>query len=297
MAQRPDLMTRIIDALNNKALSALIGIVSLAAPVAAWVVGHVNLVLLVVGQEALILFFVVTRLWSDRTHIRLRRTNSIEAMDNPPFYDRIRSQVERSLTTEYRRIADGYLTVNGPAVPLTSVMLVDALIATETQPQRILAVDRTTDPHVLTGRREYLDANRRFIDSGGRIDRLFVVRRQDLVDEDFVRPLLKLIDHHQELGVICGLAVREHLRQQDTVDTVVFGDAAVLIEDEQGDAAYTQGRSTVFFKGIEGYSEGCTRAWEHGLGATTALRTYRDAVRPLMDAWDPQQAADVVESL
>lgn len=297
MAQRPDTLTRITDALNSNALSALIGIVSLAVPGVLWAVDHVDPELLVVLQTVLILLLVVGRVWSNRTHIRLRRTNSIEAMDEPPYYNVIRSHLEDSLVSDYRGIADGYLSIHGTEVPRISVLLIDALIETESQPHRILAVDRTTNPSLLTQRREYLDANCRFIEAGGRIDRLFVVKREHLIDRDFARDLLALVNHHRQLGVICGLAVREHLRPQETVDTVIFAHAAVLIEEEQGDAAYTQGRSTVLFKGTGTHIGHFTRAWEHSMGAPRALQTYEAAIRPLLDAWNPQEAAATVDGL
>ncbi|GAA2409649.1 hypothetical protein GCM10010433_05500 [Streptomyces pulveraceus] len=297
MAQRPDMLTRIADALNSNALGTLVGIVSLAASGVAWAVDHVNLKLIVVLQTVLILVLVAGRIWSDRTHIRLRRTNSIEAMDEPSYYNTIRSELEDSLVSDYRGIADGYLSVYGTEVPRISVLLINALIETEIQPQRILAVDRTTNPSLLTRRREYLDANRRFIEAGGRIDRLFVVKREHLIDRSFAHDLLTLITHHQRLGVICGLAVREHLRPQETVDSVVFAKAAVLIEEEQGDVTYSQGRSTVLFKGTDTHAGHFAHAWEHGMGAPAALHTYEAAIRPLLDAWDPQQAAAIVDAL
>ncbi|WP_405937489.1 hypothetical protein OG338_12975 [Streptomyces sp. NBC_00726] len=291
------MLTRIIDVLNSNAMGALIGIASLAAPAVAWAVDHVNLKLIVILQTVLILILLAGRLWSAKTHIRLRRTNSIEAMDEPSYYDAIRSALETSLASAYRRIADGYLSIHGAEVPRTSVMLIDALVETGIQPQRILAVDRTTNPSLLTQRREYLDANRRFLAADGRINRLFVVRREHLVDRDFARDLLALINQHRQLGVICGLAVREHLRHEETVDTVVFAHAAVLIEDEQGDAAYTEGRSTVLFKGIDTYVGHFTRAWEHGMGAPNALRTYENTFSRLLESWDPQEAAATVDGL
>ncbi|MEU3713646.1 hypothetical protein [Streptomyces catenulae] len=297
MAQRPDLPTRIADALNSKALGSAIGIVSLAATAVAWAVDHVNLMLIIVLQTVLNLVFVLGGIWSGKTHIRLRRTNSIEAMDEPMYYDAIRAQLENSLVSDYRRIADGYLSVHGTEVPWMSVQLINALLTTDVQPRRIQAIDRTTNPSLLTRRRAYLDANQRFIEDGGRINRLFVVKRENLLDRDFAHDLLALIDHHRQLGVICGLAVREDLRPQETVDTVVFGNAAVLIEDEQGDETYTQGRSTILFKGIDVYIGHFTRAWEHGLGAPRALHTYETAIRPLLDAWDAQEAAAVVDGL
>lgn len=297
MAQRPSLLARIIDVLNSKALGTAIGIISLAASAVAWAVAHVDLTLIVVLQTVLILVLVLREIWSDKTHIRVRRTNSIESMDDPLFYDAIRGQLEHSLVSDYRRIADGYLSVHGAEVPWMSVQLIEALLTTGAQPQRILATDRTTNPSLLTRRRAYLDANQRFIEGGGRINRLFVVRRENLIDRDFARDLLALIAHHRQLGVICGLAVRESLRHQETVDTVVFGNAAVLIEDEQGDESYTQGRSTILFKGIDTYVDTFNRAWEHGMGAPRALHAYETAIRPLLDAWDAQEATAVVDGL
>lgn len=297
MAHQREARTRVSDALDSNTLNAVVGIAGLAIPAAGWAVAHVAPWQVVIAQTVLILILVAGRLWSNRTHIRLRRTNSIEAMDDTPFYDAIRSRLERTLTSDYRGIADGHLSVFAGEVPRLSVTLIDTLIDIASRPERILAADRTTNPSLLTQRRDYLNANRRFIEKGGRIDRLFIVKRDRLLDRDFARDLLNLIAHHRQLGVICGLAVRERLSPQEAVDAVVFAHAAVLIEDEQGDAAYTEGRSTVHFKNIDTYIRRFTHAWEQGVGAPTALTAYENAVVSLLDAWDERQVSAIVDAL
>ncbi|MEU8718230.1 hypothetical protein [Streptomyces sp. NPDC048663] len=50
----------------------------------------------------------------------------------------------------------------------------------EPQPQRILATDLTTDPGLLTRRRENLAVNRQLLQASGTINRLFIAYERDL---------------------------------------------------------------------------------------------------------------------
>lgn len=298
--QRRDPATRITDMLGSPALGAVVGIAGLVVPVIGWVGEHVNLKALLVVQSALILVLVAGHLWMRKAYIHLRRANNLKAMDDAQYYDRVRSQLERELISDYGEIADGHLRVYASEVPRLSTLLVKTLTEAQSDPQRILAADLTTNPALLTQRREYLAANRRFTEGGGRIDRLFIVFRDDLVKQDFARALLELIGQHRDLGVTCGLAVRDRLRADQAVDVVIFASAAVLVEEEQGDAEYNRGRSSVYFKGVERWTGRFESVWGHGAdSAPRILQAYEAVARPMLDAgaWDDARAGSTVDAL
>ncbi|MEU2516099.1 hypothetical protein [Streptomyces syringium] len=129
---------------------------------------------------------------------------------------------------------------------------------------------------------------------------MFIVHRDDLARESFARDLLTLISQHRQGGVTCGLAVREALRPEQAVDYIVFAAAAVLVEEEQGDADYTRGRSSVHFKNITRWQERFEAAWGHGADAAPmALQNYEILARPMLDGstWDTDRIKQGIDSL
>jgi hypothetical protein len=236
---------------------------------------------------------VGSHIWLRKRFIQLRRADNLRDMDDAHYYDLVRAKLENEL------VADGHLQVYATEVPRLSVMLVQTLMESQSQPQRILASDLTTDPNLLTRRREYLAANRQLLQAGGTISRLFIAYERDLAREDYARSLLELINYHRDLGVTCGLAVRDRLRADQAVDVIIISEAAALVEDEQGDADYTKGRSTVHFKGVDRWITRFESAWGNGAdSAAAALRTYENAARLLLDsAWDEARIRRAVNSL
>lgn len=297
---RRDLGTRVAEALSSQSLNALIGIVGLAVPVVAWALQQKDLTnILLAGETALLLLMIVNHMWLRRIYIQLRRANDRDMAD-ARYFALIRSQLERDLIADFGEIADGHLQVYASEVPRLSVLLFKVLIESNSQPQRVLAADLTTSPDLLTARREYLAVNRRLIEAGGTIQRLFICWTADLAREDFARSLLQLIDHHRSLGVQCGLAVRDRLRADQAIDFVVISHAAVLVEEEQGDAEYLRGRSSVYFKQVERWAGRFESVWGHGsLSAPSILSTYESRVRPLLTArtWDEDEVRAAVARL
>ncbi|ANW22633.1 hypothetical protein I3J09_28100 (plasmid) [Streptomyces clavuligerus] len=290
----------IMDTLGSPAVGALVGIAGLAVPVVGWLADHVNLKVLLAVQAGLILVLATGHWWMRKAYIQLRRANNLKTMDDAAYYDRVRSQLERELISDYREIADGHLRVFASEVPRLSALLVKTVTDAASEPQRILAADLTTDPALLAGRREYLAANRRFTESGGTISRLFIAYRADLIRPGYARALLDLVGHHRDLGVTCGLAVRDRLRADQAVDVVVFAGAAALVEEEQGDADYQRGRSSVYFKNVDRWRGRFEEVWGQGSGsAPRTLQTYESAVRPMLDtgAWDEGRASTAVDGL
>lgn len=293
-------LTAVAEALASPALGTVIGIAGVVTPIIGWAVDRVDLRVLLIVQGALILVLAIGHLWTRRTYIQLRRANNVRSMDDARYYDLVRARLEQELLADYGEIADGHLRVYASEVPRLSALLVTTLGEALSEPRRILATDLTTNPQLLGQRREYLAANRQFTEGGGTIHRLFIVRQAALAEQDFAAAFLALVQRHRDIGVTCGLAVHERLRADEAVDYVVFAAAAVLVEEEQGDADYTRGRSSVYFKGVERWRSRFEGVW--GVGADSApraLQAYESAIRPMLDAqaWDTRRASAAVDAL
>jgi hypothetical protein len=297
---RRDAGTRVAEALSSQALNAVVGIAGLAVPAVAWASqqeGMKNVLLAV--ETVLLLLMVGNHMWLRRIYIQLRRANDRDMAD-ARYFALIRSQLERELIAGFGEIADGHLQVYASEVPRLSVMLFRVLIESGSEPKRVLAADLTTSPNLLTQRREYLAANRQLIETGGTVQRLFICWQNDLVKPDFAQSLLELIDHHRSLGVQCAIAVRDRLRADQAIDFVVVSHAAVLVEEEQGDADYLRGRSSVYFKQVERWAGRYESIWGHGSdSAPFALQTYEARVRPMLaaDSWDQDSVRATVGQL
>ncbi|MEU6352913.1 hypothetical protein ABZ896_26900 [Streptomyces sp. NPDC047072] len=298
---RTDPVTQARNLLISPVLNAFIGLAGIVVPVAAWVndqAGVKNALFIV--ETVLVVWLTAGHFWLRSRYITLRRANNLKAMDNALYYESVRGQLEQELISDYGEIADGHLRVYASEVPRLSVLLVKTLVDSRTDPLRILAADLTTNPSLLTQRREYLSANRRLLEAGGTIQRLFICYRADLLREDYARNLLELISMHRQMGVTCGLAVRDRLRADQAVDVVILSSAAALVEEEQGDADYTRGRSSVYFKGVERWIGRFESVWGHGAdSAVTVLQSYESGVRPLLDgsSWDADRATRAVDQL
>ncbi|MFE4577430.1 hypothetical protein [Streptomyces chartreusis] len=299
-AARRDSAGRGVDVLASPVITNLIGLIGILTPITAWLTaGGTTKNALLIVETVVVMALVGSHIWLRKAFIQLRRANNLRDMDDAHYYDLVRAQLEHELVSDYSAIADGHLQVYATEVPRLSVLLVKTLLESQSQPQRILASDLTTDPGLLTRRREYLAANRQLLHAGGTINRLFIAYERDLNREDYARSLLQLIDSHRDLGVTCGLAVRDRLRADQAVDVIIISAAAALVEDEQGDADYTKGRSTVHFKGVDRWISRFESAWGNGAdSATAALRTYESAARPLLDsAWDDARIRQTVDTL
>ncbi|MFJ2418486.1 hypothetical protein [Streptomyces brevispora] len=297
---RRDVGTRVADALSSQVLNASIGIIGLVVPVVAWAVQQKNLTNVVLAFETvLLLLMIANHMWLRRIYIQLRRANDRDMAD-ARYFAMIRSRLERDLIADFGEIADGHVQVYASEVPRLSVMLFRILIESGAQPQRVLAADLTTNPNLLTVRREYLAANRQLVEAGGSVQRLFICWASDLARAEFGRSLLQLVDHHRSLGVQCALAVRDRLRADQAIDFVVVSKAAVLVEEEQGDAEYLHGRSSVYFKSVERWAGRFESIWGHGsTSAPFALTSYESQVRPMTTGldWDEEAVLAVVAQL
>jgi hypothetical protein len=160
---RRDLGTRVAEMLSSQALNALIGIIGLATPAVAWAMQQKNLTnILLIVETILLLLMIANYMWLRRIYIQLRRANDRDMAD-AKYFALIRAQLEQELIADFGEIADGHLQVYASEVPRLSVMLFRILIESGSEPKRVLAADLTTNPSLLTARREYLAVNRHLI--------------------------------------------------------------------------------------------------------------------------------------
>jgi hypothetical protein len=175
-------------------------------------------------------------------------------------------------------------------VPPLSLLLYRTLAAMD-RDNHVKAVDLTTNPYTLLTRTEYLAANRHLIQSGGSIQRIFICHTASLLEADFVKGLLQVVDRHRGAGVECGLAIRESVRPDDAIDAVVFGRAAVLVEHAQANTEYTSGWSAVYFKRVDAWSARFARLWQRNESpaAPVLLASFEAVVRPMLiiGSWNP----------
>ena len=83
------------------------------------------------------------------------------------------------------------------------VLLPQTLTDAAVQPKRTLATDLAA-PAGLLAPRAYLAENRRLIEAGGEIRRIFICWAANLATEGYARGLQNLVDNQRAAGVQCG---------------------------------------------------------------------------------------------
>ncbi|HEX3514649.1 MAG TPA: hypothetical protein VHT26_11680 [Trebonia sp.] len=279
-----DNVERLADIMSSHVLNVLVGIIGIAMPAIAWASHRTATAdILLAVETVLVLFLVTGHVWLRRTHIYLRRPAS-GSMSDPRFFDLVRSRLESDLIADFGEIADGHLLAYAADIPRLLILMLQILTDSPVQPKRALATDLATSPLLYAGR-EYLAANRRLIEVGGEIRRIFISWEADLVTERYARELHELVDGHRAAGVQCGLAVRDRLSAEQAVDFIAISQAAVGVQDDPP----TRGRLSVHFKNVDRWVWRHESIWGHGqLSAVSALTAYEGIVLPMLTSgsWD-----------
>lgn len=274
---------------SSTAVNTIIGLFGLAVPAAAYVAKHtaVTETLLIVAA-VVIIALVLKDQWLKERQITTPLGDPSKMADAKFFKEIQRNVVARTIA-QMEDFSDGYLRVFASEVPNISILLFRTLANGESDNKLVQATDLTRDPAVLMTRRDYLGVNRLLIRSGGSVQRIFICKIEHLTSQQFAADLLKLVDQHRSIGVICGLAIWDSLTAHQAVDFVVFARSAVLVEDEQGDKDYQNGRSTVQFKRIDAWRDVFQTLWESNETASAGerLALYEKVVRHqlLIDEW------------
>lgn len=284
---------RFIDFLSSTGFNTFVGAIGLAVPIIAYAFQRENIKNVALAASMIVILGLVIRAQYLRSvSMTLRRAHA-EEMSDPEFFREIESAILQRSIHHVDELADGYVTVYSSEVPLMSVLLYRVLAESRHGKRRVQATDLTTDPDILKSRQDYLAANRHLIRSGGSVERVFICYRRNLLEETFARNLLDLISEHRDIGVICGVVVRDLLRAEDAMDAVLFDRAAVLVESQQANMEYTTGWSTIHFKRVETWITRFDRVWQQNEtpSATALLASYESAVRPMlaMGTWDAKR--------
>jgi len=266
---------------SSTGVNTMIGIVGLAIPAAAYVTRHgAAREVLLVALAVVIVGLVIRDQWLKDRQVTAWRGDPSE-MANAKFFKEIERDVVARTLSQMEDLADGYLRVFASEVSYISVLLFRTLTNSEIGGKLVQATDLTRDPAVLMTRRDYLGVNRHLIRSGGSVQRIFICKVENLTRKQFAEDLLTLVGQHRSIGVLCGLAVWDTLTAHQAIDFVIFSGSAVLVEDEQGDEGYQNGRSTVHFKRLEIWCNTFQALWEANETASAAERLahYEEIVR------------------
>ncbi len=285
--------------LGSREASAVISIAGLLIPLLAWLEKSTASAQIAIACLAVLVLLQAARFeWSKRRELRFQRP-VVSEMSDPGFFEKISSEIERQLRERADDLVDGYLRPLAGEIPVTYQLLYRTLTEDNGASKRVLATDLTKNPELLLTRREYLAANRRLIESGGSVDRVFICTLDDLATESFSRDILSLIEKHRSIGVNVGLAVRDFLPAILALDYVVFGNAAAIVEEEQANSEYTTGRSTLYFKRVDKWARLFGDLWRPNEtpAATALLGTYAAAASVMHQNgnWDPTQCLIVLQ--
>jgi hypothetical protein len=270
--------------LSDPLTGTVVGLVGIAVPVVGLVSKNQqlkNLLLILCGL--IISALLVRELLATHKKIVAPRGNP-DKMADPEFYEKVQRDVIRQRLSDIEDMADGILRVFGSDVRAVSIMLFHELAESSDDAKQVYATDLTSNPDILRSRQEYLASNRELIKSGGAVHRIFICREADLARQDFSQDLLDVVQRHRDIGVVCGIAVTERIDPTHVVDFVVFGGAAVLIEEQQATVDYRTGRSTIQFKRIDGWIDRFKDLWEANRtpSACEQLAGYEAIVRRMM---------------
>jgi hypothetical protein len=278
-ASGKDIVGRFAGIMSSPVLNVLVGITGVALPAIAWASHRAATAdILLACETVLVLFLVTGHVWLRRTHIYLRRPAS-RNMSDPRFFDLVRSRLESDLIADFEEIADGHLLAYATDVLRLLILMLQTLTDSSVQPKRALATDLAAPLGLLGVSREYFAENRRLIEAGGEIRRIFICWEADLATDQYARALLELVDAERAVGVQCGLAIRDRLSTEHAVDFIVISQAAVSVQDDQA----TRGRISVHFKNVDRWVRRHESIWGHGqLSATSTLAAYEGTARPML---------------
>ncbi len=145
----------------------------------------------------------------------------------------------------FQSLQRGYISFYG-----TEVQSVQAGWVESETFSTIDTLDLTVRPDRLLKRQRYNAANSEFINKGGHIRRVYMVRASDFENPTFRKDITDLYCMQKNIGVDIGLVFIDELQLHYRKDFIIYDNSIVLVEDQQASSDYTLGRSTAYF-GVE----------------------------------------------
>jgi len=203
----------------------------------------------------------------------------ISISDSPPFlniknkkvFNDFYSKEIRFVRQRKDQLNNGYLQLFGDEVERVQSDLFDYI--QDTASATIRATDMTWRPDILLTRKKYLEINKAFIKSGGKIKRILILPDSNITEFDYFKSLLSVIKKNRECHVDIGLIPLSKLNKNEAQDFIIYDEFSVLVEGMQADSVYAYGTSTLYFRKsmYEEYDKIFQKLWDNTKPSPTEI--------------------------
>ncbi|PHQ55288.1 MAG: hypothetical protein COA30_07145 [Sulfurimonas sp.] len=218
------------------------------------------------GLEILVIFFLF---WYFKSNKKELKPNTLSVANINLFekYFEMKVGLHKEKIDE---LNDGYLSLYGEDVLNFQVDLVKYTLKADDRTIRTL--DLTSNPALWLTRLNYLNINKKFIESGGTILRVLIIDEEKFSDENFAVDLMQLVNKFEDIGVMVGMQFESFLTQNEIQDFISYSDFSVLVEGKQADKNYKKASSTAFFKEskVTSYRNLFQEVWERSATSPSA---------------------------
>ena len=198
----------------------------------------------VVGIESIVIFFLIIAI--KKSKVIFFSLNFLRIY-NKSVYSKFVKRESSMIEKRIRQISAGFLKLHGEEVQRIQSEFFDFLDPRNDKEKFVLATDVTLHPEILITRTAYHQSNTRFISAGGVIKRLFILPDKLMFSESFINNFLQVLKINKIMSVQIGIIPISLVKSEHICDFIIYGNAAVLIEDMQADPVYKIGRSELRF--------------------------------------------------
>lgn len=181
---------------------------------------------------------------------------------HPQVFLNVVDQKTRNFLDNFANLKSGEITfLNSEVINIQSGWLEGGDFRT------IRTLDRTGDPARLLGRTRYLQANEDFVARAGRkIQRVFMIERKRLQEEEFSRSLEALAIKQIDMGIEVDIRYLSELGESGAEDFILYDNYAVLVEKQQASEDYKSASSVAYFGHgrIQAYEHTFDQVWRGG---------------------------------
>jgi hypothetical protein len=154
--------------------------------------------------------------------------------------------ISNDFKAQVSELSRSQLSLYGRQVRNAQVHLLASLLKESKAPQ-VRATDIVRRLDLWPTRGVYLRANSRFVQSGGKTTRIFLISKNLINSDENAKEFWEIMEIHKGMGVEVALHIVELLSPEYAEDYVIYSRDCVLVEIEQGDVEFSRGKVTVFF--------------------------------------------------
>jgi hypothetical protein len=173
---------------------------------------------------------------------------NIKAISNKTLFKIFFEKEKNIANSNIEQLANGYMELFGENVKYMQSNIIKYIMKTDKK--YIKTLDITSNPARWLTRKQYIQANKDFVESGGMIQRVLIIENKETSNKTFMEDLFKLITIFENNGIQLGLQFDSLLTTDELKDFIVYGDFSVLTEGRQADENYKKASSTINFNDI-----------------------------------------------